>query len=170
MADEVELLERESARERVHRGDAAPKAVAAGIARRLAVAGARRVGEDHRAAAPGEEARSVRPVGRVGSEAVQKNDGPLRREGPEDERGEGRPVVRREDLPPRAGKGEALLLDRAVHGKGVDGDGAEEKEEGEGDTSRHCAPEPHGQYASSERSAARMSSLCGSVAFSSSGA
>ena len=101
----------------------------AGSLRRLAQAGARRVGKDHGAAPPREEARGVRPVRRVGAEAVQEDDRPLRRERPEDERREGGSVVGGEDLAPRAGKGEALLLDRAIDRQGIHGDRAEEEEE-----------------------------------------
>jgi hypothetical protein len=170
VADEVELLEREGTHHRVHRGHAAPKAETGGIARRLAAPRARRVGKDHGTTLPGEEARGVRPVGRVRSEAVQEDDGPLRREWSEDERRERRSVVGRENLPPSARERQMSLLNRAVEGQGIHGDRAEEKEEEESDDSRNHAPEPHRQYARSERSAARMSSLCGRVAFSSCGA
>src|SRR5450830_1763325 len=133
VADEVELLERESARQRVRRGHAAPKAEAGGIARRLAVAGARRVRNDHRPAVPREEARGAAPVGRVGSEAVEEDDGPLRRERSEDERRKGGSVVRGKDLPPRARKEKAFLLNRPVDGEWIDGERAEEKGDEEGE-------------------------------------
>src|SRR5450759_4692533 len=78
-------------------------------------------------------ARGAAPVGRVGSEAVEEDDGPLRRERSEDERRKGGSVVRGKDLPPRARKEKAFLLNRPVDGEWIDGERAEEKGDEEGE-------------------------------------
>jgi hypothetical protein len=64
---------------------------------------------------------------------VQQNDRPLGRERSEDERREGRSIVGREDLAPRAGEIQARLLNRAVNGKRIHGDRAEEEAERKGE-------------------------------------